>query len=324
MTISEALPLLACPDSKEPLRLVTQGAEQVLLTPNGSQYRFYNDVPVFVDILGELSSPQTPSNLQSQPQSQLPVHNQTAQNLAASFEELYSGTSEPWSYTGRAAEFMRHDFVAAIAHRYMPHPRTLLDLGCSIGQLSEKLGEQFATTTAHGRTKIVALDVSPTAVLKARNRCLTRTKDSAADFFFVTAGAADLPFASGVFDVVIASDGLHGWELPLELQQRVVRECERVLAPEGYVVFTDYLHPKKFDHLIEIIRNSPLQIVAVEYLYDRLWYQMESWFHLVQNNSAVKAILRNRSLAHVLKRVSRLFGRDGSKHICIVAQKRSV
>jgi SAM-dependent methyltransferase len=116
-------------------------------------------------------------------------------------------------------------------------------------------------------------------------------------------------------------DGLYGMDLTEELQKLVLAECYAALRTGGTIIFTDYLRPERFREMEERIRQSPFKIVDVHYLHDRLWYQVESWFHLLEGQRWVKALLRSTSFAQLLKIPSRLFGKYGSRHICIVATK---
>jgi len=285
MTLDQALPILVCPVTKEPLELSADGSE-LRSTPSGRSYALVQGVPV---LLGGINT-----------------------DNATLFEQKYQSEAEPWSYTGRAAERMRHEFVVAIAKRFQPAPTRTLDLGCSRGQLSLRLGEAFSP--------VFSLDISPTAVFAAQH-AISRTETNTAEYCFLAASSTALPFTHNTFDVIIVSDGLHGWELPRPLQEQVLDECSQTLCEGGIAVFTDYLHPRKHHQLLELVEQSGLQIVAVEYLYDRLWYQMEALFHKVQGAAWVKTILRNMTLARVLKSLARLLGARGSKHLCVVARK---
>lgn len=277
------LPFLVEPRTYTPLQPSTDAnGSSVFIGVNAVSYPAPQGIPIFI-----------PSDSASQ-----------------EFEEMYRTLSEPWKYSGRAAEVLRHEFVAAIALEACPEPSWVLDLGCSVGQLSALLGQHFP--------RIASLDVSATAVMKAKAYCETV---STAEFAFVVASAAELPFATESFSLVVASDGLFGWELPEAVQKQVISEILRVLKPGGNAIFTDYLGYKKFDRLLRLIDESALHRERTEYLHDRLWYQMESWFHLVQNNRIVKALLRNRSVALALRGVARIFGARASKHICVVARK---
>jgi SAM-dependent methyltransferase len=286
MTIYDALPVLVCPDCKQPLTV--ESPSLLLCSANAARYAVTDGIPNFTERVDGTQA--TTGKLEM-------------------FETLYTSQSEPWSYSGRAAEVMRHEFVTTIASRLAPTAERVLDLGCSNGQLSKRLGEVFPC--------VFSLDISPTAVHTAHRA----VQPSKADYFFLAASSTELPFAHAVFDLIVVSDGLHGWELPRPLQEAVVAECSRALKPNGYAVFTDYLHPRKHHALIDLVDASSLQRVEVNYLHDRLWYQTESWFHLVQGSALAKFLLRNISLAQVLKRLSALRGANGSKHICVVARK---
>jgi SAM-dependent methyltransferase/uncharacterized protein YbaR (Trm112 family) len=299
MTLSAALPLLVCPESKQPL--VLNSDETHLLCPaTGAQYIVHNGIPHLVESTEDTGT-------------------------AALFEALYTAEPEPWSYSERAAEVLRHEFVSDIAHRFAAAADYVLDVGCSNGQLSARLGTVFP--------RIVSLDISPTAVHTARTALISSIAAPSqgmpgasrphASYCFLVASSTALPLADASMDAVIVSDGLHGWELSSTFQRRVLLECHRVLKPGGYAIFTDYLHPNQHHQLLALVEQSPLAIVAVEYLYDRLWYQMESLLRAFHGTTWVKALLKNMGIARTLKRVARLFGARGSKHICVVAQKTS-
>jgi len=59
----------------------------------------------------------------------------------------------------------------------------------------------------------------------------------------------------------------------------------------------------------------------VEYLHDRLWYRIESWFKAVRDWRWVGRLFGSVPVARLLGRVARLFGRRGSRHICVVARR---
>jgi ubiquinone/menaquinone biosynthesis C-methylase UbiE len=294
------LPFLVEPGTLAPLHSAADASgAPVLRTSGGVSYSVVRNVPVFVNFDTEGAS--EPDDVQ---------------HRAAEFEQMYRSLKEPWKYSGRMAEVLRHEFVATLAPEICPEASWVLDLGCSVGQLSALLGKSFP--------RIASLDVSATAVWKAQEYCKTVTNGGkATEFAFVVGSATELPFAAESFSLVVASDGLFGWELSEAAQRQVVSEILRVLKPGGAAIFTDYLGHKKFDRLLRLIDESPLHRERVEYLHDRLWYQMESWFHLVQESVVAKAVLRNRPLALGLRRVAELWGAQASKHICVVARKQA-
>lgn len=296
--MTTALPFLAAPRTHAPLQIASDARGlPILRSSDGASYNVVRGVPIFVNSdSGDAGDDTT--------------------HRAAEFEEMYQSLSEPWKYSGRMAEVLRHEFVSALAPSVCPAPEWVLDLGCSVGQLSAHLGKHFP--------RIASLDVSATAVWKAQEYCTSmNSRSNATEFTFVVGSATELPFASESFSLVVASDGLFGWELSEAAQKEVVSEIVRVLKPGGVAIFTDYLGHKKFDRLFRLIDQSPLRRESTEYLHDRLWYQMESWFHLIQNTSFAKAILRNRPLALGLRGIARLLGARASKHVCVVARKEA-
>jgi SAM-dependent methyltransferase len=321
MTLEAVLPLLACPSSKAVLDYLpssesSETSSILVCKANGAEYAVREGVPNFVERAES-------------------VEESERSELARSFEEKYQREGEPWSYSDRAAEILRHQYVIETTERLaatmrgsdkidgvnsQSHRLRLLDLGCSNGQLTYRLGQAFPAA----RAEIFSLDISPTAVETAQKAVQSRAESREGDFFFLAASATELPFAGCVFDIVVVSDGLHGWELPPELQRQVLAEVFRVLKPSGYALFTDYLHPKKYDELEAILRQSPLQVKAVEYLYDRFWYRFESFTRALHRFAPVRAALRSVAFAKLLKRFARLRGKYGSKHICIITQRVAV
>jgi len=73
------------------------------------------------------------------------------------------------------------------------------------------------------------------------------------------------------------------------------------------------------DHLA--VEPGPLRILSVRYLYDRLWYQVETWFRRARHLRAVRAVFSSLGFAHFMGGVGRLFGKRGARHICILTRK---
>jgi ubiquinone/menaquinone biosynthesis C-methylase UbiE len=130
-----------------------------------------------------------------------------------------------------------------------------------------------------------------------------------------------LPFGSESFDLVIAADGLYSWDIEREERSTALVEIERVISKGGAAIFTDHMRRHRFAEFVAEIESSPLQLESVSFLYDRLAYQLESWFKAVKDNRAAKAFRRSTDVAMVLSRIGRVFGQRGSRHICVVARK---
>jgi len=227
---------------------------------------------------------------------------------AALFEEMHR-RGEPFDYSRRAAEILRHRYVCEAVRRLDPHPRKLLDVGCSMGQLTAQLAG-----VAQG---VVAVDLSRTAIVKARDRL----RGAGARAQFAVASVTALPFHDGSFDMVVLSDGLHSWQLPREERRLALAEAHQVLERGGHALLTEYLQPRVFPEFVAQVRASPLEVVWIEYLYDRVWYQLESWFKAVRRWGSVQRVFASVPFARFLCAVGRVFGRRGSRHIAVAVRK---
>lgn len=227
------------------------------------------------------------------------------------FEERYQTEHEPWSFTDRAAEIVRYEWI--VAQVRARRPRRLLDVGCSLGQLTGRLSVLPA--------EIHAIDVSPTAVTRARDVPAIRPEGTR-PASFIAGSATALPYGDCVFDVVVASDGLYSWEITPQDRQRALGEFYRLLRPGGAVLLTEHMRQRRFAEFVAEIRQSPLKIVEISYLYDRPWYQFESWFKAIQHWRLAKAVRRNVPLARFLLRLGRLVGTRAARHICVWAARK--
>lgn len=77
------------------------------------------------------------------------------------FEDRYRASSDPWKFSSSSYELNRYDGIVHLLgnstfhHGFKP--------GCSIGVLTERLSGRCL--------KLLAMDISPTAVAWARERC---------------------------------------------------------------------------------------------------------------------------------------------------------
>jgi len=225
----------------------------------------------------------------------------TSDDLAAKFEARYQLDAEPWEFSGRGAEILRHRSVARRVRALAP--RHMLDVGCSAGQLTVGLA------AVPGR--LFAMDVSPTAVRRARARVGSAGKPLSA----LVGSAVSLPLKPGTLDVVVASDGLVSWDLSTSQRAASLCEFHAVLRTGGHLLVTEYLRPQRFAGFVDEIAASPFEIVAIDYLYDRPWYKLEPWLR------KSRSIRRSPLVAHALRLVGRLFGPNGSRHILVLARK---
>lgn len=230
-------------------------------------------------------------------------------NDPRSFEALYRGAAEPYDYSWRAAERLRHQLIVGVVESLEPRPTRVLDVGCSQGQLTFHLGALSGVT--------LAMDVSATAVAKARRRCA----GAPGRFAFAVGSATALPFASSAFDLVILCDGLRGWGLSAPDREAALSEAHRLTRAGGHVLLTEYLRPKSFAGFVREVELGPLRILWIRHLYDRLWYQVETWFRRARHLRAVRAVFSSLGFARFMSGVGRLFGERGARHICILTRK---
>ena len=221
---------------------------------------------------------------------------------------------EPWSYSDRAAEILRHQWVAGQAQRLDPKGYGVLDVGCSFGQLSEVL--------VQAGLNITSMDISAAAVEKTRQRLagkplLPHQRRPVAD----VGSATSVPHPNASFQVVSFSDGLEGWELSPEQKLAALREAWRVLRPGGFAILTDFLHPDRFAEHVELVKRGPLILRETHYLNDRLWFQLNTNLRSLHRFNVVKRVLRDVNLAKMLAQFSSLMGPRGSKHLGLILEK---
>ena len=94
----------------------------------------------------------------------------------------------------------------------------ILDVGCGLGYLTEKIGEGFFCT---------GLDLDFNSLKNNRLRGLKN---------MLKADASNIPFPDKTFDVIICSEVLE--HLPPEIDKRVLKEMARILRPGGIILLS--------------------------------------------------------------------------------------
>jgi SAM-dependent methyltransferase len=166
--------------------------------------------------------------------------------------------------------------------------------------------------------KLFATDLSPTAVARAREN--VRVKRGKVIQFAAVRSTA-LPFRDGVFDLVIASDGLYSWDIGREERAAALDEIARAMTAGGYVILTDHMRRHRFGDFVSEVEASPFRVESVLYFHDRPAYQFESWLAAVHSVPVAKALRRSIVIARLLSGVGRLFGTRGARHVCVIARK---
>ena len=109
----------------------------------------------------------------------------------------------------------------------------LLDVGCGTGSLAVALKASAGPTgSVHG------IDASPEMIEVARRNALK----AGVDVEFQVGLAEAIPFANGMFDMVVSQLAIH--HLPGDLKQRAFAEMSRVLKLDGRCLIVDFEPPK--------------------------------------------------------------------------------
>jgi len=145
------------------------------------------------------------------------------------FERLYQKNPDPWGFATSAYEQAKYDeTLAALGAR---HFRSALEVGCSIGVLTERLAPYC--------DRLTGVDFAATAAREARKRC--------AALAHVQIEQLEVPrqWPSGRFDLIMFSEVLYFLATP-DLQLACERALES-LEPGGLVLLVNYIGPAGID-----------------------------------------------------------------------------
>jgi SAM-dependent methyltransferase len=106
-------------------------------------------------------------------------------------------------------------------------PRRILDMGCGAGMSTVPLAEAFPGAEIH------AIDLAAPMLRYAHGR----SEAMGAPIHYSQQNAAHTNFEDGSFDLILSNLMLH--EIPQKLTRQVIRECHRLLAPDGVHVHND-------------------------------------------------------------------------------------
>ncbi len=153
----------------------------------------------------------------------------------AVIDEISKAFNQQASVYEKAAK-VQHEIGLRLLERlqYLKiNPQYILDLGCGPGTFSRELALMYP------KARVVGLDLAPAMLLESRKKQGWRSKWS-----LVAADMQQLPFATGLFDLVFANQVIH-WANPLE---QVFRELNRVMKVNACFMFTT-LGPDTFKEL---------------------------------------------------------------------------
>jgi len=278
--------LIICPNCKSKMQ-IEDG--KYFCSSCNSTYEIVSDIPVLISHQNSVSDIEQ-------------------KNLAEYFDSKYAKDEDPWDYESSAAEKMKYEFVTNLVKNLNPNLKTVLDVACSFGYLTNNLSSISEN--------VMGIDVSIHALIKANE------KYKKENITFISAGAENIPFKDKSFDAVILCDGLNGMDLTGIHRENAVKESLRVLNDNGFTVFTDYLKPNQFEGYIEYIKKSDYVIKDIYYMNDRLWYKLKYSFNAFKDSEILKKFLSSIAVGKILSKISSLFGKSGSNHICIVASRK--
>jgi SAM-dependent methyltransferase len=167
--------------------------------------------------------------------------------LGAAFEERYQSNPDPWNFAASAYERQRYRKVLEA----LPRARyaRAFEPGCSVGELTARLAELCEW--------VIATDLAPTAVARARRRCRTLIN--------VDIHCADIvtQIPPGPFDLIVFSE--LGYYFSRPLLGRVARALALTLESGGDFIAVHWLGESR-DHVLhgdavhaELMATLPLR-----------------------------------------------------------------
>lgn len=164
------------------------------------------------------------------------------------FDALYEANPDPWRF--RTSPYEREKYARTLATLPRPRYSHLLELGCSIGELTRHLALRAA--------RVTAVDVSPVALDMARKTCEALT-----NVRFVEALLPDGEW-DGEYDAAVLSEILY-YLRPEAIAALAARIAS--MAPQADIVLvhwtgeTDY--PVAGDEAVDtFIRHCPAHVVV--------------------------------------------------------------
>ncbi len=181
----------------------------------------------------------------------------------AYFEGLYKENEDPWNFA--TSPYERAKYAHTLAAMGDEPVNLVLEVGCSIGILTEKLAERCE--------HLVATDISQTALDQARKRCAAlqnvafRRVSSAAESF------------AGVFDLIVLSEVAYYWD-DADIAS-VADKLKQALRAGGRILMVHWLgetdYPKSADEAVDGLAARLEGLYAVEVAERNADYRLDLW-----------------------------------------------
>lgn len=144
------------------------------------------------------------------------------------FDDLYAGNPDPWGFESKPYE--REKYAATLAALPRPHYAAALEIGCSIGVLTEQLAKRC--------DRLVALDAAEAPLARARQRLAGQAHVE------ILHGRVPEEWPEGHFDLILFSEVLYFFDE--EDLKRVCTQVTRSLRPGGDVLLVHWLPETDF------------------------------------------------------------------------------
>ena len=182
------------------------------------------------------------------------------------FEEMYRGDADPWDFASDQYELERYRRIVTVLHEAAQGKRYpyAFEPGCSIGVLTEMLGAIC--------DRIDAMDISPTAVKQAQERCARLPGIK------VMCGSVTEGIPGEAFDLIVLSE--IGYYLEEEVLSGLAREVVDRLPARGVLLAVHWLgvspdHRLSGDRVHELLgMTDGLRIQRTE---RHAGYRLELW-----------------------------------------------
>ncbi|TGE21159.1 class I SAM-dependent methyltransferase [Hymenobacter metallicola] len=142
------------------------------------------------------------------------------------FDDVYRANEDPWNF--ETSVYEQEKYAASVAALPRPRYARALEIGCSLGVLTQQLAARC--------NYLLAVDVAAAPLVRARRRCA-----QLAQVEFRQMRLPDDPLSDANFDLVVLSEVGYYWAAP-DLT-RVAAQLEQVLAPGGQLLLVHWTPP---------------------------------------------------------------------------------